>query len=109
MKWKFLPIIFLGFTPILQAQQGLIVSKGMVVSAREEASQIGVDIMKKGSNGFDTMMASELALRDKNYQNFASSRLCEQKKYSKLAFSQKPCSKNSFSKLKAALLGRKPN
>ena len=75
MKLKFLPIIFLGFTPILQAQQGLIVSKAMVVSAREEASQIGVDIMKKGSNGFDTMMASELALRDKNYQNFAALQL----------------------------------
>jgi gamma-glutamyltranspeptidase/glutathione hydrolase len=75
MKWKFLLIIFLGFRPLLKAQQGLIVSKAMVVSAREEASQIGVDIMKKGSNGFDTMMASELALRDKNYQNFAALQL----------------------------------
>lgn len=62
MKLKFLPIIFLGFTPILQAQQGLIVSKAMVVSAREEASQIGVDIMKKGGNAFDAMVATELAL-----------------------------------------------
>lgn len=79
MKLKFLPIIFLGFTPILQAQQGLIVSKAMVVSAREEASQIGVDIMKKGSNAFDAMMASELALRDKNYQNFAASYFCGRK------------------------------
>jgi gamma-glutamyltranspeptidase/glutathione hydrolase len=75
MKWKFLLIIFLGFRPLLKAQQGLIVSKAMVVSAREEASQIGVDIIKKGSNGFNTMMASELALRDKNYQNFAALQL----------------------------------
>ena len=34
----------------------------MVVSAREEASRIGVDILKKGGNAFDAMMATELAL-----------------------------------------------
>jgi gamma-glutamyltranspeptidase/glutathione hydrolase len=34
----------------------------MVVSAREEASQIGSDIMKKGGNVFDAMVATELAL-----------------------------------------------
>lgn len=79
MKWKFLPIIFLGFTPILHAQQGLIVSKAMVVSAREEASQIGVDIMKKGGNALNSIVASELALRDKNYQNFAASYFCARK------------------------------
>ena len=62
MKLKFLLIIFIGLTPILRAQQGLIVSKAMVVSAREEASQIGVDIMKKGGNAFDAMVATELAL-----------------------------------------------
>ena len=64
MKMKlvcFLLIVF-GLTPILYAQQGLIVSKAMVVSAREEASQIGVDIMKKGGNAFDAMVATELAL-----------------------------------------------
>lgn len=62
MKLKLLIIIFLGFTTIIQAQQGLIVSKAMVVSAREEASQIGADIMKKGGNAFDAMVATELAL-----------------------------------------------
>jgi gamma-glutamyltranspeptidase/glutathione hydrolase len=41
---------------------GLVTSKAMVVSAREEASQIGVDIMKKGGNAFDAMVATELAL-----------------------------------------------
>ena len=34
----------------------------MVVSAREEASEIGVEIMKKGGNAFDAMVATELAL-----------------------------------------------
>src|SRR4051812_21210357 len=44
------------------AQTGLIASKAMVVSAREEASQIGIEIMKKGGNAFDAMVATELAL-----------------------------------------------
>src|SRR6188768_1661932 len=37
-------------------------NKAMVVSAREEASKIGVDILKKGGNAFDAMIATELAL-----------------------------------------------
>ncbi|WP_298778295.1 gamma-glutamyltransferase [uncultured Polaribacter sp.] len=41
---------------------GLITEKAMVVSAREEASKIGVDILKKGGNAFDAMVATELAL-----------------------------------------------
>ena len=44
------------------AQKGLIVDKAMVVSAREEASKIGVAILKKGGNAFDAMVATELAL-----------------------------------------------
>ena len=44
------------------AQTGLITDKAMVVSAREEASKIGVAIMKKGGNAFDAMVATELAL-----------------------------------------------
>lgn len=44
------------------AQTGLIAKKAMVVSAREEASKIGVEIMKKGGNAFDAMVATELAL-----------------------------------------------
>lgn len=44
------------------AQTGLVTSKAMVVSAREEASKIGVEIMKKGGNAFDAMAATELAL-----------------------------------------------
>jgi gamma-glutamyltranspeptidase/glutathione hydrolase len=47
---------------ILIQPTGLVTSKAMVVSAREEASQIGVAIMKKGGNAFDAMIATELAL-----------------------------------------------
>src|SRR5690606_35582837 len=41
---------------------GLVAEQAMVVSARAEASQIGVEIMKKGGNAFDAMVATELAL-----------------------------------------------
>jgi len=41
---------------------GLVVNKAMVVSAKEEASRIGVAIMKQGGNAFDAMIATELAL-----------------------------------------------
>ena len=41
---------------------GLITDKAMVVSARVEASRIGTEILKKGGNAFDAMMATELAL-----------------------------------------------
>jgi len=41
---------------------GLITDKAMVVSARQEASKIGADIMKKGGNAFDAMVATEMAL-----------------------------------------------
>jgi gamma-glutamyltranspeptidase/glutathione hydrolase len=44
------------------AQTGLITSNAMVVSAREEASKIGVEIMQQGGNAFDAMVATELAL-----------------------------------------------
>ncbi len=42
--------------------KGLITEKAMVVSARVEASKIGTEILKKGGNAFDAMMATELAL-----------------------------------------------
>lgn len=50
------------FTNENQAQTGLTTSNAMVVSAREEASEIGVAILKKGGNAFDAMVATELAL-----------------------------------------------
>ncbi|SMC71854.1 gamma-glutamyltransferase [Cellulophaga tyrosinoxydans] len=41
---------------------GLVTQKAMVVSAREEASKIGADIMAKGGNAFDAMVGTQLAL-----------------------------------------------
>jgi gamma-glutamyltranspeptidase/glutathione hydrolase len=62
-------IILLGITSFSAFSQnntnqstGLVTSKAMVVSAREEASKIGAEIMKKGGNAFDAMIATELAL-----------------------------------------------
>jgi gamma-glutamyltranspeptidase / glutathione hydrolase len=43
-------------------QRGLIADKAMVVSAREEASKIGLETIRKGGNAFDAMMATEMAL-----------------------------------------------
>ncbi len=55
-------IVFINCKQQPVAPTGLVTEKAMVVSAREEASQIGVDIMKKGGNVFDAMVATELAL-----------------------------------------------
>ena len=41
---------------------GLVANNAIVVSAREEASAIGVSILKKGGNAFDAMIGTELAL-----------------------------------------------
>lgn len=41
---------------------GVVSEKAMVVSAREEASRIGSEILKKGGNAFDAMIATEMAL-----------------------------------------------
>lgn len=41
---------------------GVLADKAMVVSARKEASKIGLFILKKGGNAFDAMIATELAL-----------------------------------------------
>ena len=45
-----------------EQQMGLITENAMVVSARKEASAIGADLMKKGGNAFDAMVATEMAL-----------------------------------------------
>ena len=47
---------------VSQQNRGFIAKKAMVVSARQEASKIGSDILKKGGNAFDAMMATEMAL-----------------------------------------------
>ena len=43
-------------------ERGLITEKAMVVSAKIEASKVGSDILAKGGNAFDAMIATELAL-----------------------------------------------
>ncbi len=45
-----------------EIKKSIIVDKAMVVSAREEASKIGIQILKKGGNAFDAMIATELSL-----------------------------------------------
>ena len=54
--------IVLFIANLTNAQSGLVADKAMVASAREEASKIGVAIIKKGGNAFDAMVATELAL-----------------------------------------------
>lgn len=48
--------------PSPSAERGLVVSQAMVVSAREEASKVGLEILKEGGNAFDAMVATEMAL-----------------------------------------------
>ncbi|SHF71413.1 gamma-glutamyltranspeptidase / glutathione hydrolase [Flavobacterium segetis] len=64
---KIILLIALGFLSCKSNDKviettGLVTTKAMVVSAREEASQIGIEIMKQGGNAFDAMIATELAL-----------------------------------------------
>lgn len=70
MKWKLIPLLLFVLAckneipPSIEKipEVGLITENAMVVSAREEASKIGADILKKGGNAFDAMVATELAL-----------------------------------------------
>lgn len=67
MKYRlFLIIVFLSFFNCKEDQkptkEGVIADKAMIVSARAEASKIGVEILKKGGNAFDAMVATDLAL-----------------------------------------------
>lgn len=56
-------LFFVGKAEAPTAQKsGLIAEKAMVVSARAEASEIGLAIIQKGGNAFDAMMATEMAL-----------------------------------------------
>ena len=41
---------------------GLVTKKAMVVSARVEASRIGSEVLQRGGNAFDAMVATEMAL-----------------------------------------------
>ncbi|MDT0688696.1 gamma-glutamyltransferase [Salegentibacter sp. F188] len=44
------------------AERGVIAEKAIVVSARKEASAIGLSILQKGGNAFDAMIATKMAL-----------------------------------------------
>ncbi len=55
-------LLFVGCKTLPPAPTGLVARKAMVVSAREEASKIGTEILKKGGNAFDAMVATEMAL-----------------------------------------------
>ncbi|UOB17427.1 gamma-glutamyltransferase [Abyssalbus ytuae] len=46
----------------MAAPSGMVTHKAMVVSARSEASKIGANILARGGNAFDAMIATELAL-----------------------------------------------
>ena len=54
--------LFLIIFSCSKVDEGVVSENAMVVSAREEASKIGIKILKKGGNAFDAMMATELAL-----------------------------------------------
>ncbi len=55
-------LLFVQCTTAIIEPTGLVMENAMVVSAREEASKIGVEIMKKGGNAFDAMVATQFAL-----------------------------------------------
>ena len=55
-------VLFLIIFSCSKVDEGVVSENAMVVSAREEASKIGIKILKKGGNAFDAMMATELAL-----------------------------------------------
>lgn len=54
-SWLAIAIVASCHAPVEQPQSAL-------VSARAEASKIGIDILKKGGNAFDAMIATHLAL-----------------------------------------------
>lgn len=70
MRSTLLVLMLLSFTACKQETKNTVSTeqfnatekKAMVVSAREEASQIGVEIMKNGGNAFDAMVATDMAL-----------------------------------------------
>lgn len=45
-----------------ETQNKLIAKNAMIVTARSEASKIGLNILKQGGNAFDAMVATELSL-----------------------------------------------
>ena len=56
------PLFYLLFVFLLFSCENKTYKNGMVVSAKHEASKVGVDILKMGGNAFDAMIATDLAL-----------------------------------------------
>lgn len=52
----------LAETPKVETKKAVIADSAMVVSARAEASKIGVEILKMGGNAFDALIATNMAL-----------------------------------------------
>lgn len=46
----------------IKEKPAVVVDNAMVVSAREEASRVGIEVLQKGGNAFDAMVATHLAL-----------------------------------------------
>ena len=62
-RYIFIILIFFQFScNNVNIERGVVSENAMVVTAREEASKIGIEILKKGGNAFDAMVATELAL-----------------------------------------------
>ena len=57
---KYFLVLFLF--PFLYGQKLVESPHAMVVSARKEASAVGIQILHQGGNAFDAMVATELAL-----------------------------------------------
>ncbi|MDN3723655.1 gamma-glutamyltransferase [Aequorivita sp. SDUM287046] len=49
-------------SPNIEAKKAVMADSAMVVSARAEASKIGVQILKMGGNAFDALIATNMAL-----------------------------------------------
>ena len=65
MLYRFLIFVFIFIQFSCDSnnvKRGVVSENAMVVTAREEASKIGIEILKKGGNAFDAMVATELAL-----------------------------------------------